>query len=79
MILVNAVNSVRLSSMYTDKHGSFRFPVEQGVFDIGAFKVEYAPVWTRGVEVIQSDVSVEIELVPAAFVDDYVEDSGDCD
>lgn len=77
VMLVNAENGVVLHRAYTEKAGNFSFTVDTGSYNVGAFKHEYANSWRKNVSVKDSDVSVQIELVPEAFTDEPSSD--DCE
>ncbi|MCU7928695.1 MAG: carboxypeptidase regulatory-like domain-containing protein [Candidatus Thiodiazotropha sp. (ex Dulcina madagascariensis)] len=79
IMLVNAHDGVIVNRDYTNKTGSFRFSVKPGVYDIGAFKHEYATGWNRGVSVKEANVSIQIELEPEAFSEEPLSTSGDCE
>jgi hypothetical protein len=80
IILVDADSRITLGSVYTGADGRFRFTVERGSFDVGAFKSGYSSRWTRKVRVGADDVSIGVELENEAFAEDHsgsAED--DCD
>ncbi|MBL3527140.1 MAG: carboxypeptidase regulatory-like domain-containing protein [gamma proteobacterium endosymbiont of Lamellibrachia anaximandri] len=79
IMLTDASNNVVLDSVYTNRKGAFRFSVKPGIFNIGAFKNEYAVVWTRGVAVKETDLSIRIEITPKAFAEDPLSTSDDCE
>ncbi|WP_029134798.1 carboxypeptidase-like regulatory domain-containing protein [Sedimenticola selenatireducens] len=71
IILVDADSRITLGSVYTGADGQFRFTVERGKFDVGAFKSGYVSRWTRGIGVGADDVAIEIGLVNEAFAEDH--------
>lgn len=77
VMLVSAESGVVLHRAYTDKTGEFSFSVDTGSYNVGAFKHEYANSWRKDVSVKDSNVSVQIELVPEAFTDESSSD--DCE
>ncbi|MCM8856127.1 MAG: carboxypeptidase-like regulatory domain-containing protein [Candidatus Thiodiazotropha sp.] len=77
VMLVSAESGVVLHRAYTDKTGEFSFTVDTGSYNIGAFKHEYANSWRKNIVVKESNVSVQIELVPEAFTDEPSSD--DCE
>ncbi len=79
IMLTDASNNVVLDSVDTNRKGAFRFSVKPGIFNIGAFKNEYATVWTRGVAVTDTDISIRIEIMPKAFAEDPLSTSDDCE
>ncbi len=62
VMLVNASNNIVLGSAYTDSRGTFRFAVKPGVFNTGTFKPDHVTVWSQGVVVRDTDISIRIEL-----------------
>ncbi|RLJ20487.1 hypothetical protein DJ031_05525 [bacterium endosymbiont of Escarpia laminata] len=79
IMLTDASNNVVLDSLYTNRKGAFRFSVKPGIFNVGAFKDEYAVNWSRGVAVKDTDISIRIEFTPEAFADDPLSVSDDCE
>ncbi|MEW8000870.1 MAG: carboxypeptidase-like regulatory domain-containing protein [Candidatus Thiodiazotropha endolucinida] len=79
VMLVNTDSGVIENRDYTDKNGAFQFTVKPGVYDVGAFKFDYATVWNRGVTVQQDNTSIEIRLEPAAFSEESAPSADDCE
>ncbi|RDH84166.1 MAG: hypothetical protein DIZ78_13075 [endosymbiont of Escarpia spicata] len=79
VMLTDASNNVVLDSVDTNRKGVFRFSVKPGIFNIGAFKNEYTVVWSRGVAVKDTDISIRIEITPKAFAEDPLSTSDDCE
>ncbi|WP_260292053.1 carboxypeptidase-like regulatory domain-containing protein [Sedimenticola hydrogenitrophicus] len=80
IILVDADSRITLGSVYTGADGRFRFTVERGSFDLGAFKSGYVNRWTRGIGVGADDVAIKVQLVNEAFAEDQTGSAeDDCD
>ena len=75
--LVDADSRVILRSVSTGAQGSFRFPVNPGIFELLVFKSEYADSWSRRIAVGEADVVRRIELVPRAFAEEEQTDTLD--
>jgi hypothetical protein len=79
-LLLADANNVILRKAYTDAAGHFRFTVEPGTFNVGAFKADYSIQWVKGVRVDADDVDIRFDLVDKAFAEDYSGAAdGDCE
>ncbi|WP_369159433.1 carboxypeptidase-like regulatory domain-containing protein [Candidatus Thiodiazotropha sp. LNASS1] len=79
VMLVKTDSGVIVNRDYTDKNGVFQFTVEPGIYDVGAFKFDYATVWNRDITVQQDNTSIEIRLEPAAFSEESAPSADDCE
>ena len=80
ILLVNTETRVVLDNTLSDANGRFRFSVESGVFDLGAFRTGYSAIWTKNVAMGEADQFIRMELIPEAFSEEPDTDiSEDCD
>jgi hypothetical protein len=80
VVLYLGGGNVIVNVQNTDKKGNFQFTTTSGIYNVCASVDEYAYECVKGIELQGKDVSVDLKMIPNAFVEKKGDASSDgCD